>query len=75
MMLEWFKKKIKISLLNEKWEIMEPLLKVDIVPRINEYIWLDDYDSYYRVMNVTHNIQKKHGIFIILEKVSIDKKK
>ena len=74
-LFNFFKRKKKISLLNDKWEILIPLLEVDEIPRINEYIWLEDYKNYFRVMTIAHNIQKKQGIFIILENNSIEDEK
>lgn len=71
-----FRKKIRISLLDEKWEILIPLLKVDVVPRIGEYMWWPEQDSYYKVINVVHNIaNSKIGVFVVLEKISINGEK
>lgn len=66
-----FKKKISISLLDDKWEILKPLLKVEVVPKIGEFMWWPEQDSYFKVVSVIHNItDKKIGIFVVLEKTT-----
>lgn len=68
-----FRRKLKISLLNNKWETLIPVFKVDVIPKIGEYMWWTEQDTYYKVINVVHNINDgKVGIFVILEEILND---
>ncbi len=60
-------KKYNISLMNEKWEMIIQNLKVKHIPRTSEFIYLDNQEQYYKVINVIHNMTNKHEIFIIVE--------
>jgi hypothetical protein len=60
-------KKYNISLMDNKWEMIIQTLKVKYIPRSGELIYLNSQEQYYKVINVIHNITKKHEIFIIVE--------
>jgi len=60
-------KKYNVSLMNEKWEMIIQTLKVKHIPRNSEFIYLDNQEQYYKVINVIHNMTNKHEIFIIVE--------
>lgn len=60
-------KKYNISLMDNKWDMIIQTLKVKHIPRSGELIYLSDQEQYYKVINVIHNITKKHEIFIIVE--------
>jgi len=61
-------RKYNISLLDGKWELIRPVLKVKQIPRYGEFIYLSDEEQYYKVLNVIHNITGKHEIFVVVEK-------
>lgn len=63
-----FKKKYNILILNSKWEILEKNIKLEFLPRQNEYIW--NGLKYYQVLNLVHNIEKIHQISIIVEEMT-----
>jgi hypothetical protein len=60
-----FKRKYNTSLLDSKWNPIKRNLKLSIIPRIHEYIYHED--KYYMVLNVVHQLNDKHDIFIIVE--------
>ncbi len=62
-----------VSILNREWQTIMSVVKVKHIPRSNEVIYLTD-GNYYRVINVVHNIDKKHGIFLIVEIIGEDPK-
>lgn len=64
-------KKYSVSVLNRAWEEIEPVIRVKHVPRSGELIYLKN-GNYYSVINVVHNIDKKQGIFLIVELVGRD---
>jgi hypothetical protein len=61
------KRKYSVSILDENWNIIHNTLFLKIIPRVDEIIYLDTLNKYFRVMNVVHYINDKHGIFIILK--------
>jgi len=65
-----FIKKNKITFLNEKWELIEENIKINVIPRIYEIIYLNN--TYYRVVNVVHNIKSTQYIYVIIEKYTDD---
>jgi len=62
-----FSRKYNISLLDSKWNPIKRNMKFSFVPRRDEFIYL--VDRYYQVLNVVHDIQKKHEIFVIVEEL------
>lgn len=62
-----FKNKYTISLLDSKWQPLKRNFKVDVIPRANEFIYLND--EYYKVLNVVHTLNNKQEIFVIIEKI------
>ena len=60
-----FKKKYTVSMLDSKWVPLKRNVKIVIIPRRDEYIWLDE--KYYIVLNVVHSITDKQEVFVIVE--------
>jgi len=63
-----FKSKYTISFLNCKWTPLKRNLKITVIPRIDEFIYLEG--KYYRVINVVHMMNKNQDIFIIIDEFS-----
>lgn len=62
-----FKKKYSVSMLDSKWNVIKSNIKLEVIPRADEYIW--DVDIYYRVLNVIHSTNNKQGVYIIVEPI------
>jgi hypothetical protein len=62
-----FKRKYTVTLLNSKWEIVKRNVNFTIIPRKDEYVYLDE--QYYEVVNVVHMLNKKQDIFVIINEV------
>lgn len=60
-----FKKKYSISILDSKWIPIKRNVKMEVVPRRDEYIWFED--KYYIVLNVVHSITDKQEVFVVVE--------
>jgi hypothetical protein len=60
-----FKKKYTVSMLDSKWVPLKRNIKITIIPRRDEYIWLDE--KYFIVLNVVHSITDKQEVFIVVE--------
>jgi hypothetical protein len=60
-----FRIKYTVSILNSKWAVLKPSIKLFSIPKIDEFIYMDNV--YFKVLNVVHSIDKKHGIFIVVE--------
>jgi hypothetical protein len=63
-----FKIKYNTTLLDSKWSVIKNNVILEVIPRKGEYIYL--IDRYHQVLNVIHNIGKKHDIIIIIEEVN-----
>ncbi len=59
-----FSKKYTVTLLNSKWEIVKSNVKLILIPKKDEYVFMDN--KYYDVLNVIHTIGKEHKILIIV---------
>lgn len=59
-------RKHSVVILNKGWQ---PIKAVNVkhIPRHGEYIFLEETNQYYAVLNVVYNLNKKQGIFIIVE--------
>jgi hypothetical protein len=64
-----FKTKYTVSILNSKWEPIEIKLKLQVIPRMDEYIYLNG--QYYQVLNVIHQLKNKHEIFVVINEAFI----
>lgn len=62
-----FKSKYTVVILNSKWEVLEKIVKVEILPRQKEYIWSGT--KYYQVVHVVHNITSTQQISLIVEEI------
>jgi hypothetical protein len=60
-----FKKKYSISILDSKWIPIKRNVKMEVVPRRDEYIWFEE--KYYIVLNVVHSITDKQEVFVVVE--------
>jgi hypothetical protein len=67
-----FRTKYTVSLLNVKWEEIKRNLKMNIVPRMGEFIYLDD--TYYEVISVIHSLGNIEEYFIIVDGTNNKKK-
>lgn len=67
-----FRKK-SITLINETWEKIDANLKLVEIPRKNELIYVEKTEIYYKVINVIHYLNDKHGIFVVVEKYANQK--
>lgn len=63
-----FKPKYTISILDSKWQPVKRNLKLSIIPRINEYLFLDG--QYYQVISVIHTFNKNQDIFLIINELN-----
>jgi hypothetical protein len=63
-----FKTKYITTLLDSKWSVIKNGVIFKVIPRKDEYIYIND--MYYQVLNVVHNLTIKHQILIIVEEFS-----
>lgn len=67
-----FQTKYTISILNSKWEPIKRNLKLKVIPREDELIFLDE--KYFNVIKVIHMLNQKQDIFIIIDDLVDDDK-
>jgi len=68
-----FERKYTISILNSKWEEIKRNIKIDVIPRRDEFIYLDN--QYYEVLNIVHTLDEKQDIFVIINELAVNPKK
>ena len=61
-------KRHSISFLNKNWEsIIGKNRRVKYIPREGELIFIEETNRYYRVLNVIYYLNRKQGVFVIIE--------
>lgn len=61
-------KRHSISFLNKNWEsIIGKNRTVKYIPREGELIFIEETNRYYRVLNVIYYLNRKQGVFVIIE--------
>lgn len=65
-MFNWFKK-YSVTILDQNWQPIKNVIKVKHVPRYGELIYFEEGGIYYRVIIVAHYLNKKQGIFLVVE--------
>lgn len=60
-----FRKKINVSLLDAKWQVIQRNLKLEVIPRRDEFLWFNN--QYYSILNVVHSTDGKGEILLIIE--------
>ena len=59
--------KYTVSILNSKWHPIKRNVEMIIIPRRDEYIYMDE--QYYEVLNVVHMLNEKQDIFVIVNEM------
>jgi hypothetical protein len=59
--------KYTVSILNSKWVPIKRNVEMIIIPRRDEYLYIDK--QYYGVLNVVHMLNEKQDIFIIVDEM------
>lgn len=65
-----FGKKYSITLLDEQWKVLKKNLKLSVLPHNDDFIFLEEFNSYYTVINTIHYLNEKQGIFLVVKKYS-----
>ncbi len=60
-------KRHSISFINKSWEPIGSKRRVKYIPREGELIFVEENNQYYRVLNVIYYLNKKEGVFVIIE--------
>lgn len=60
-----FKTKYSVRLINEKWELIK-VFKLNHIPIKDEYIYIDEFKKYFKVVTVVHQLTKKHEVILVI---------
>lgn len=60
--------KYTVSILNSKWFPIKRNVEMIIIPRRDEYIYMNE--QYYEVINVVHMLNEKQDIFVIVNEMT-----
>jgi hypothetical protein len=64
-----FNKKYKVTILDSKWDVLKDSVYLDVIPRKEEYIFMND--QYYSVLNVIHMINNNFRWFFNTREIII----
>lgn len=64
--------KLRVNIIDEKWNIIKSNFKLQVIPNIHELMYLNDVEKYYRVVNIIHSINNKQNISIVIEEYTDD---
>jgi hypothetical protein len=65
--------KASVIFLDEKWQTIKDGVKVDFIPRMNELVYLEEYNKYFRVANTIYSFKgKKQFVYVIIEEYTDD---
>lgn len=56
--------KYTVTILNSKWNPIKRNVEMFIIPRRDEYVYMDE--QYYEVLNIVHMLNEKQDIFVIV---------
>lgn len=62
-----FNRKYTITILDSKWKVVKNKIKLDIIPRKDEYLFIDN--QYYEIINIVHYFNNKVGVFLIVNPI------
>jgi hypothetical protein len=65
-----FSRKYSMTIMDENWDVLKNNLKFSFLPQKDDFIFLEEFNEYFTVINTVHYINKKHGIFLIVKKFS-----
>jgi hypothetical protein len=63
------RKKVVYHLVNSNREIIKSDVEFKITPRKDEYIYFNDNGPFYKVINLSHQVNNNQNIWIIIEKI------
>ena len=63
-----FRTKYTISILNSKWVPLKRNLKLNVIPRCDELIYM--HDQYFTILKVIHMLNTSQDIFIIIDEMN-----
>ena len=63
-----FRTKYTVSILNSKWEPLKRNLKLSVIPRCDELIYMDE--QYFTVLKVIHMLNEKQDIFVVIDEMT-----
>lgn len=62
--------KTKITLLTEKWEVIE-VFKSRFKPSIDEFIYSEKNNAYYKVLRVIHSFKGDSGLLLVVDEIKM----
>ena len=66
----FFKRKYSVTFINGLGNVIYSTMNISVIPRIDEQVFLEKEKKYFRVSNITHYLNDKHGIFIFLTPIN-----
>jgi hypothetical protein len=67
-----FTRKFDVTILNENWHPLINNLKLVTIPKKDDFMYFDTLSKYYKIINVIHQINKKHNILLIVKEYTAE---
>ncbi len=64
----FYSDKYSVTILERNWMVLKSNVSLISLPRISEYIYLND--KYYQVINVVHDLTKNNKRLVIVDEVT-----
>lgn len=61
-------KRHSVTILDRNWKVIKNKVKLRVIPRYGEYIYIEENEQYYKVLNIIHYLNNKRGVFIIVDR-------
>lgn len=64
-----FKRRYNVTILNTLWVPIKRDIKLKVIPRRDEFIYLKDVEKYFEVVNVVYTLSDTQEIFVIIKEL------
>lgn len=65
-----FRRKYSITIIDENWVRLVDNTDLRFLPRKDEFIFIESFGKYFKVLNVIHYLTKKQGIFLVVKPIN-----
>ena len=63
--LNIFRNKYNVTLMDSKWSPIKKNVNLKRIPTVEEYVYFNE--KYYKVLSVIHVINKRGGVYIVID--------
>jgi len=64
-----FKYRYNVTIVDETWNVLK-IVSLITIPKQEEFIYFDIIGKYYKILQVVHQINKKHKVILVVKEFS-----